>query len=91
MAVKLQSETGSLVLVADGGEKIVLKISFGKFSDQINGNVQSKCHTCRVENCGFVALVTGIGRVALPLVQKFLVPAPKLRGRSYLFRRHSKY
>ena len=60
MAVKLQSESGSRVFFADRGEKIVLKFSFGKFSDQINETYYLNATLLRVEICGFVALVTAL-------------------------------
>ena len=42
----------------------------------------------RQRGSGFGALAMGIGRVALPLARKFIVPAANVLEKNYLFKQH---
>ena len=91
IAVNLRTETGRLVPFAGGEGKVVLTLKFQNFLIQIMEayyhNQATMPHFSghyRQRGIGFGALAMGIGRVALPLARKFIVPVAKRIGKELL-------
>ena len=91
IAVNLRTETGRLLPFAGGGGKVGLTLNFKSFLIKI---MEAYYHNqvtmphfsghCRQRGSGSAALAMGIGRLALPLALKFIVPAAKRIGKKIL-------
>ena len=91
IAVDLRTEIGRLVPFAGEGGKVDLTLKFQNFlikiMDAYYHNRATMPHFSghyRERGSGFGALAMVIGRVALPLARKFMVPAAKRIGKELL-------
>ena len=88
IAVDLRTEIGRLVPFAGEGEKVDVTLKFQNFLIKIMDAYYHNQATMplfsghyRQRGCGSGALAMVIGRVALPLARKFIVPAAKRIGK----------
>ena len=90
ISVELRTETSQLATFS-GTSKVILTLQFKKFGES-NGIILYQSSICialfsghyRQRGSGFGALASGIGRIALPLARKFIIPAAKRVGKELL-------
>ena len=92
ISIELRTETGQLVPFSGTG-KVILTLQFKKFGEKkpMDSYYTNQASALpyfsghyRQRGSGFGALASGIGRIALPIAIKFILPAAKRVGKELL-------
>ena len=90
LSIELRTETGQLVAFLGTGE-VILILKFKKISNKMDFYYANQAPSFphfsghyRQRGSSFCALAAGIGRVALPLARRFILPTAKRIGKEFL-------